>query len=66
MSKWNKMNWVDATITKDSGKKVDSTQMLKGEGAMSSDQNESNPQKEYKTSGKGFSGPFGDRLGSKG
>lgn len=66
MGSYNKKDWVNATITQSSGKKVDSTQMLKGEGAMSSDQGESNPQKEYKTSGKGFSGPFGDRLGSKG
>lgn len=61
MADYRKKDWKNATLTTGDCVDVDSTQMLKEGAKMSSDQNESNPQKEYKKSGRGFSGPFGNK-----
>jgi hypothetical protein len=55
----HKSNLRNMVITTGSGKDVKDTQMLKGEGKFSSDQNESNDLKQYEKSGSGFGGPYG-------
>ena len=59
MADWKSKNLRNLEITTNSGKNVDDTQMLKGEGKFSSAQNESNELKQYEKSGSGFGGPFG-------
>jgi hypothetical protein len=59
MADYRKKNWVDATVSIEDGKDVKQTEMKKGQGKMSKDQNETNSTKEYRPSGRGFSGPFG-------